>query len=98
MEEAVRSMANRKAVGPDELPAELLKALLDRNRAPFQHFYIIVRAVWMTGQVPQAWKDASIKVLHKKKDKTECGNYRGISLVAHAGKVLLKVVATRLGL
>ena len=26
----------------------------------------------------------------------ECGNYRGISLVAHAGKVLLKVVASRL--
>ena len=26
-------------------------------------------------------------------DKTECGNYRGISLVAHAGKkVLLKIV------
>ena len=38
-----------------------------------------------------------IKVLHKKKDRTECGNYRGISLVAHAGKVLLlKVIATRL--
>ena len=30
------------------------------------------------------------------KDRTECGNYRGISLVAHAGKVLRKVVATRL--
>ena len=37
-----------------------------------------------------------IKVLHKKKGRTECGNYRGISLVAHAGKVLLKIVATRL--
>ena len=37
-----------------------------------------------------------IKVLHKKKDRFECGNYRGISLVAHAGKVLLKIVATRL--
>ena len=36
-------------------------------------------------------------VLHKKGDKTECGNYRGISLVLHAGKVLLKVVARRLG-
>ena len=35
-------------------------------------------------------------VLHKKGDKTECGNYRGISLVSHAGKVLLKVVARRL--
>ena len=35
-------------------------------------------------------------VLHKKGDKTECGNYRGISLVSHAGKVNLKVVARRL--
>ena len=37
-----------------------------------------------------------IKVLHKKKDRAECGSYRGILLVAHSGKVLLKIVATRL--
>ena len=35
-------------------------------------------------------------MLHKKKDKTECGNYRGTSLVAHAGKILLKIIARRL--
>ena len=58
-------------------------------------FHIIV-AVWMTGEVPQEWKDATIKVLHKK-DRTECSNYRGLSLVAHAGTVLLKIVANRLG-
>ena len=46
--------------------------------------------------MPQQRKDATIKVLHMKKDRTECGNYRGISLVAHAGKVLLKVIAGRL--
>ena len=40
--------------------------------------------------MPQQWKDATIKVLNKKRDRTECGKYRGISLVAHAGKVLLK--------
>lgn len=35
--------------------------------------------------------------LFKKGDNAlECGNYRGISLVAHAGRVLLKVVATSL--
>ena len=34
--------------------------------------------------------------LHKKKDRTECGNYRVISLVAHAGKILLKIIACRL--
>ena len=47
--------------------------------------------------MPQQWKDAAIKVLHKKKDRTEYGNYRGISLVARAGKVLLKVIEGRLG-
>ena len=33
----------------------------------------------------------------KKKDRTECGNDRGLSLVAHAGKVLLKLLGNRLG-
>ena len=46
--------------------------------------------------MPQQWKDAIIMVLHKKKNRTECGNYRGISLVAHAGKILLKIIARRL--
>ena len=39
---------------------------------------------------------AVIRVLHQKGDKTECGNYRGISLVSHAGKVLFKVVGRKL--
>ena len=38
---------------------------------------------------------SSCMVLHKKKDRTECGNYRDISLVAHAGKILLKIIARR---
>ena len=46
---------------------------------------------------PQEWKDATIKVLLKKKDRPEYGNYRGLSLVADACKVLLKIVANRLG-
>ena len=48
------------------------------------------------GRVPQRWRDAVLKVLDKK-NRTDHGNYRGISLVAHAGKVLLKIVALRLG-
>ncbi|CAB1110695.1 unnamed protein product [Ectocarpus sp. CCAP 1310/34] len=96
VEEAVRGMANRKAVGPDDLPAELIKLFLDGDRGFLREFHAIVVDVWQTGNVPQQWKDATIKVLFKKGDTMECGNYRGISLVAHAGKVLLKVVATRL--
>ena len=57
--------------------------------------------VWMTGEVPKEWKDATIKILHKKKDRTECSNYRsnyrGLALVVYADKVLLKIVANRFG-
>ena len=46
--------------------------------------------------MPQQWKYAIIMVPHKKKDRTEYGNYRGISLVAHAGNILLKIIARHL--
>ena len=45
------------------------------------------------GGVPREWKDATIILLHRK-DGTECGNYRNISLVERAGEVLPKVIAT----
>ena len=32
----------------------------------------------------------------QKEGSRECGNYRGISLVAHAGRTLLKIIARRL--
>ena len=91
-------MANGKAMGPDELPAELLKlGLSDSSHEILLAFHDIIVAVRMTRELPQEWKDATIKVLHKKKDRAECSNYRGLSLVAHVGKVLLKIVANRLG-
>lgn len=38
-----------------------------------------------------------IRVLHKNKGRAEHGNYHGVSPVVHAGKLLLKIVASRLG-
>ena len=93
---AMKAMANQKAVGPDGLPAELLKLGLQQDRTILLEFHRLTTIIWREGKVPQRWKDAFITVLHKKGDKTECGNYRGISLVSHAGKVLLKFVARRL--
>ena len=101
MEEEVasvlQSMANAKAVGPDELPVELLKLGLHHETTVLQEFHRVITRVWRDGRVPPRWRDAVLKVLDKKKDRTDCGNYRGISLVADAGKVLLKIVAMRLG-
>ncbi|CAM9960382.1 unnamed protein product, partial [Ascophyllum nodosum] len=88
-EKALRSIANDKAMGPDGLPAELLKfGLSDSSHEILLAFHGIILAVWMMGEIPQEWKYATIEVPHKMKDRTECRNYRGLSLVAHAGRVL----------
>ena len=76
---------------------ELLKPGLHHDSTIFREFHQIIIRVWHGGKSPQRWRDAVIKVLYKKKDRTEFGNYRGNSLVAHAGEVLVKIVAKRLG-
>ena len=93
--DAIHSLANGKAVRPDRVPVELFKVALNGDPALRQRLLEVVVGIWTGGDVPQQWKDTIIKVLHKKRDRTECSNYRGISLVAHAGKILLKIIARR---
>ena len=94
--DAIRSLANGKAVGPDGVSVELFKITLNGDSTLHRRLLDIVVRIWRGDEVPQQWKCGIIMVLHKKKDRTECGNYRGISLVAYAGKILLKVIARRL--
>ena len=72
MTEAHKGMSTWKAVGPDGLPPELLKIL---HPGFAQCFHNILVNIWLTGEAPQDWKDAIIKVLHIKKDRTDCNNY-----------------------
>ena len=55
----------------------------------------MIKLMWHQRKVPQRWRDAVIKVLHKE-DRLKCGKCRRISCVAHGGKVLLKMVTARL--
>ena len=65
--DAIRSLANRKAVGPDGIPVELFEIALNGDPALRQRLLDIVTGIWRGGEVPQQW----IKVLHKKKDRIE---------------------------
>ena len=91
----IRSLANGEAVGLDGVSTELFKITLNNDLALCQRLLDIVVRTWRGSEVPQRWKYAIIMVLHKK-DRTECGNYRGISLVAHVGKILLRIIVRRL--
>ena len=78
--DAIRSLANGKTVGPDGVSVELLfKITLNGDPALRRRLLDIVVRIWGGGEVLQQLKDAIIMVLHKKKDRTECGNCRGAS-------------------
>ena len=68
--DAIRSLANGKAVGPDGVPVELFKIALNGDPALRQRLRYIAVGIWRREHAPQQWKDAINKVLHKKRDRT----------------------------
>ena len=46
--------------------------------------------------VPLDWQRGVICPLFKKGDKTSCDNYRGITLLSHAGKLYNRIIERRL--
>ena len=53
-------------------------------------------AVWNTQQWPQDWKRLVFIAIPKKVNAKECSNYDTIAVIAHAGKVMLKILQARL--
>jgi len=48
------------------------------------------QVVWCSGKAPKDWQTRVIIPMHKKGDRSECTNYRGISLLSLPGKVHAK--------
>jgi len=46
--------------------------------------------------LPEEWKVSIIVPIHKKGDKTDCNNYRGISLLSITYKILSNILLSRL--
>ena len=50
---AMKAMANAKAVGPDSLPAELLKLGFQQDRTILRELHRLATLIWRQGKVPQ---------------------------------------------
>ena len=91
---AINSLKSNKAPGPDSVPSE---ALCHGGPAVEKVLHAFIEASWKNGSVPQQWKDADqISVYKKKGDRSICGNSSGITLLSCAGKVLTKIMLSRL--
>ena len=93
LEKAIRSMSDGKSPGIDGIPSEVYKHAGDHIKAKLLELFNLCLN---NGEVPQEFKDALIVTIYKKGDKTNCGNYRGISLLCTAGKIFSKLLLNRL--
>ena len=94
LSKAIDNLACGKAPGLDSIPAEVLK---HGKPSILQPLYELLCHCWEKGHIPQDITDASIVTLYKNKgDRSDCNNYRGISLLSIIGKVFARVALGRL--
>ena len=78
-----------KACGPDEIPGMVLKMCSDSVALPLS---IIYKLVYNTGSLPLEWKLSNIVPIFKKGDSKEVSNYRPISLLCIASKIMERII------
>ena len=102
--EAIQAIRAGKAAGKDGLPPEWFKAMAeplssagDNPSSPMgMAFLKVIQAIWQQASIPACWNEAVVVSVPKKGDPTCMDNYRGISLIGVALKVLCTVVTHRM--
>ena len=69
-------------------------SIIPYKRCPFLRSFIteIIRAVCLSGEVPQEWKSACTILIHKKGDTSEPANFRPITLESVPLKILTSCI------
>ena len=87
------SLNARKATGPNSISNFMLKEFKEELKKPLT---IITNMPFITGQFPTKGRESHIIPSYKKGDKSECSNYRPISLLPNTSKIIEKAMYTRL--
>ena len=93
VELAIEKLKSHKSPGIDQIPAELIKAGGSTIRCAIQKLII---AIWNKEELPRERKESIVVPIHKKGDKTDSNNYRGISLLPSTYKILSNILLSRL--
>jgi len=56
----------------------------------------LIVSIWNKEELPEEWKESIIVPIYKKGDKTECSNYRRISILPTTYKMLSNILLSRL--
>ena len=92
--ETIRSIRNGKTASAYLISNEMLK-----NAVPIlikTTSKTLQSVIFKNGTFPKIWNESFLVLLHKKGDKFDPGNYRGISISSNLGKLFNKVIYKRL--
>ena len=91
---AIEKLKSHISSGIDQIPAVLIKAGSSTIRCAIHKLII---AFWNKEELPGEWKESIMLPIHKKGDKRDCNNYRGISsLLPTTYKILSNTLLSRL--
>ena len=86
---AISKLKSNKAAGADGITAELFKAAGDDLVGSMHQ---LICKIWSEESMPDEWNLSIVCPIHKKGDPLNCANYRGISLLNIAYKILSAVL------
>src|SRR5207245_2825214 len=86
---AISEMKEVKVAGVDEISSEMLKSLGEKAT---QKLCDICKDMYEEGKWPNDFTRTAMIPLPKKNNAVNCSDYRTISLICHASKIMLKVL------
>lgn len=90
---AMKKLKKGKSTGIDQISVEMLKHM---RTSGLEFLTKLCNRCLSEGITPKEWKTGFIIPLFKKRDKTQCTNYRGITLMSVPSKVYKRVLEQRL--
>ena len=85
----LRNLKTDKSPGPDGLHPLLLRECSSVIAEPLSKIFTLS---YDTGLLPNEWKMAHVVPIFKKGDRTQCGNYRPVSLTSIPCKVMESII------
>ena len=89
---AIEKLKSHRSPGIDQIPAELIKPRGIKIRC---EIHKLINSIWNKEELPEEWKESIIVPIYKKGNKTDCSNYRGISLLQTTYKILSNILLSR---
>ena len=93
IELAISKIRNGKSPGADNIPIELVKSLGNEGT---DLICKMINMIYSSRTIPDDFVTNIFTLIPKVKHAKECGDYRTISLISHASKILLQIIKDRI--